>query len=79
MDVVGEAADGAEAQRLADAVSLDVVLMDLLMLRVDSTTAIQRELAEMRALNPRAASGIARDRGASSRALQAGGSAPGTA
>ncbi|HWS52309.1 MAG TPA: response regulator transcription factor [Microbacterium sp.] len=45
-DVVGEAADGAEAVALARTLSPDVVLMDLRMPRMDGVTAIKR-LAEI--------------------------------
>jgi DNA-binding NarL/FixJ family response regulator len=44
-DVVGEAADGAEAVSLAETLQPDVVLMDLRMPGVDGVTAIRR-LAE---------------------------------
>src|SRR5579859_1218014 len=39
-DVVGEAADGSQALRLADAVRPDVILMDLRMPGMDGVTAI---------------------------------------
>jgi DNA-binding NarL/FixJ family response regulator len=45
VDVVGEAADGAEAVTLAEALRPDVILMDLRMPGVDGVTAIGR-LAE---------------------------------
>ncbi|GAB3887813.1 hypothetical protein GCM10027612_27260 [Microbispora bryophytorum subsp. camponoti] len=38
--VVGEAADGAEAVRLAEALGPDVILMDLRMAGMDGVTAI---------------------------------------
>jgi DNA-binding NarL/FixJ family response regulator len=41
MEVVGEAADGAQAIKLAEALAPDVVLMDLLMPNVDGITAIR--------------------------------------
>src|SRR3990172_7275775 len=41
-DLVGEAADGAEAVRLANELKPDVVLMDLRMPGVDGLTAIER-------------------------------------
>ena len=41
MEVVGEAADGGEAIKLADSLVPDVVLMDLLMPNVDGITAIR--------------------------------------
>lgn len=41
MEVVGEAADGGEAIRLAESLAPDVVLMDLLMPNVDGITAIR--------------------------------------
>ena len=41
MEVVGEAADGAEGIKLADSLVPDVVLMDLLMPNVDGITAIR--------------------------------------
>ena len=50
-EVVGEAADGAEAVRLAQALRPDVVLMDLRMPVMDGVTAIE-ELAS--AVSPRA-------------------------
>jgi DNA-binding NarL/FixJ family response regulator len=49
LEVVGEAADGAEAVRLAHALHPDVVLMDLLMPVMDGITAIgilRRELPD---------------------------------
>jgi DNA-binding NarL/FixJ family response regulator len=42
LQVVGEAADGAQAVQLADQVQPDVVLMDLLMPVMDGLTAIQK-------------------------------------
>jgi DNA-binding NarL/FixJ family response regulator len=42
IEVVGEAADGAEATRLVDQLEPDVVLMDLHMPGVDGTTATER-------------------------------------
>ncbi|MER7281482.1 response regulator transcription factor [Dactylosporangium sp. NPDC000244] len=45
LDVVGEAADGAAAVRLAEQLRPDVVLMDLRMPGVDGTTATARILA----------------------------------
>jgi two-component system, NarL family, response regulator LiaR len=53
LDVVGEAADGAEALRLARELTPDVVLMDLLMPGMDgisATAAIRRELPETEVL-----------------------------
>ncbi len=46
MQVVGEAADGAAAVRLAEQVHPDVVLMDLRMPGMDGTTATSRILAQ---------------------------------
>jgi two-component system, NarL family, response regulator LiaR len=49
MEVVGEAADGAEAVRLANRLRPDVVLMDLLMPELDgigATEVIRRELPD---------------------------------
>ncbi|MEV4417659.1 response regulator transcription factor [Catellatospora sp. NPDC049609] len=46
MEVVGEAADGAAAVRLAEQLHPDVVLMDLRMPGVDGTTATARILAQ---------------------------------
>ncbi|HCT79117.1 MAG TPA: DNA-binding response regulator [Micromonosporaceae bacterium] len=46
MEVVGEAADGATAVRLAEQLHPDVVLMDLRMPGVDGTTATSRILAQ---------------------------------
>jgi NarL family two-component system response regulator LiaR len=51
--VVGEAADGAEAVRLAQQLQPDIVLMDLLMPGMDgitATTTIRRELPEIEVL-----------------------------
>lgn len=42
LQVVGEAADGAQAVQLADQVKPDVILMDLLMPVMDGLTAIQK-------------------------------------
>ena len=42
IEIVGEAADGAEVVRLAEETRPDVVLMDLEMPRVDGVTAIKR-------------------------------------
>lgn len=53
IDVVGEAADGAEALRVAHELHPDVVLMDLLMPVMDgiaATAAIRRELADVEVL-----------------------------
>jgi two-component system, NarL family, response regulator LiaR len=53
LEVVGEAADGAQALRLARELSPDVVLMDLLMPGMDgiaATEAIRRELPETEVL-----------------------------
>src|SRR5713226_6819072 len=53
LDVVGEAADGAEALRLARELKPDVVLMDLLMPGMDgiaATAAIRRALPETEVL-----------------------------
>jgi DNA-binding NarL/FixJ family response regulator len=50
LEVVGEAADGAEALRLAHQLQPDVVLMDLLMPVMDgiaATTAIRKELPDV--------------------------------
>ena len=41
-DVVGEAADGAEAARLAEALEPDVILLDLEMPNVDGVAALER-------------------------------------
>ena len=46
-EVVGEAADGAEAIRLARRIRPDVVLMDLLMPKMDGVAAIQIIRSEM--------------------------------
>ena len=53
LEVVGEAADGAEAVRLARQLRPDVVLMDLLMPVMDgiaATAAIRRELPDTEVL-----------------------------
>ncbi|HLV97491.1 MAG TPA: response regulator transcription factor, partial [Ktedonobacterales bacterium] len=53
LEVVGEAADGAEALRLAHELKPDVVLMDLLMPGMDgitATAAIRREVPETEVL-----------------------------
>jgi two-component system, NarL family, response regulator LiaR len=53
LDVVGEAADGAEALALAQELKPDVVLMDLLMPEMDgiaATTAIRRAVPETEVL-----------------------------
>ncbi len=53
LEVVGEAADGAQALRLARELSPDVVLMDLLMPGMDgieATAAIRRELPDTEVL-----------------------------
>lgn len=42
IEVVGEASDGAEAVRLARSLSVDVVLMDVVMPRVDGIEAIRQ-------------------------------------
>jgi DNA-binding NarL/FixJ family response regulator len=53
LEIVGEAADGAQALRMARELSPDVVLMDLLMPGMDgiaATAAIRRELPETEVL-----------------------------
>ncbi len=49
LEVIGEAADGAEAVRMARQLKPDVVLMDMLMLVMDgitATTQIRKELPD---------------------------------
>ncbi len=46
MDVIGEAADGAEAVQLADRLHPDVILMDLVMPRLDGIEAIRQIMAQ---------------------------------
>lgn len=53
LEVVGQAADGEEAVRLANALQPDVVLMDLIMPRlngIDATTEIRQQRPESRIL-----------------------------